>query len=102
MNLWLAIAVLAGVTYALRAIPLVALRKRITNPWLLSFLYYVPCAVLTAMTIPAIIFATANPVSGMVALVVAVLIALRGADLLVVALGAAGSVLVVEALLTLV
>lgn len=102
MNLWLAIAVLAGVTYALRAIPLVALRKRITNPWLLSFLYYVPCAVLTAMTIPAIIFATANPVSGMVALVVAVLLALRGADLLVVALGAAGSVLVVEALLTLV
>ena len=102
MNLWLAIAVLAGVTYALRAIPLVALRKRITNPWPLSFLYYVPCAVLTAMTIPAIIFATANPVSGMVALVVAVLLALRGADLLVVALGAAGSVLVVEALLTLV
>ena len=102
MNLWLAIAVLAGITYALRAIPLVALRKRITNPWLLSFLYYVPCAVLTAMTIPAIIFATANPVSGMVALVVAVLLALRGADLLVVALGAAGSVLVVEALLTLV
>ena len=102
MNLWLAIAVLAGVTYALRAIPLVALRKRITNPWLLSFLYYVPYAVLTAMTIPAIIFATANPVSGVVALVVAVLIALRGADLLVVALGAAGSVLVVEALLALV
>ena len=58
MNLWGAIAVMAAVTYLLRAVPLVALRKRITNPWLLDFLHYVPFAVLTAMTIPAIIFAT--------------------------------------------
>lgn len=102
MNLWLAIVVLAGVTYALRAIPLVALRKRITNRWLLSFLHYVPYAVLTAMTIPAIIFATAHPISGAVALTVAVLLALRRADLLVVALGAASAVLITEGLLGLV
>ena len=50
MNLWGAIAVMAVVTYLLRAVPLVALRKRITNPWLLDCLHYVPFAVLTAMT----------------------------------------------------
>lgn len=99
MNLWIALLVMAGVTYLLRAAPLVALRKRITHPWLLSFLHYVPYAVLTAMTIPAILWATDSPISGLVALVVAVVLALRGQSLLVVALGAAVAVLVTEALL---
>lgn len=99
MNLWLALAVMAGVTYLLRAAPLVALRKKITNPWLLSFLYYVPYVVLTAMTIPAIIVATDSPISGAIALLVAVGLSLRGASLLVVALGAAGAVLLSEWLL---
>lgn len=102
MNLWIALLVMAGVTYLLRAIPLVALRGTITNEWLLSFLYYVPYVVLTAMTIPAIIFATQSPISGTVALAVAVILALRGTSLVVVALGAAAAVLASEALLTLI
>ena len=102
MNLWGAIAVMAAVTYLLRAVPLVALRKRITNPWLLSFLYYVPYAVLTAMTIPAIIFATESRVSGLVALGVAVIVAVRRGSLLLVALFAAAAVLVTEALINLI
>lgn len=102
MTIWAAFVVMAGVTYLLRAVPLVALRKRITSPWLLAFLYYVPYAVLTAMTIPAIIHATSSPISGLVALVVAIFLALRGQSLLMVALGAAGAVLATEALLALV
>ncbi|MGI5951635.1 MAG: AzlD domain-containing protein [Brooklawnia sp.] len=102
MNLWIAIIVMALATYLLRAVPLVATRRRITNRWLLSFLYYVPYAVLTAMTVPAIIFATRHPLAGAIALLVAVLLALRGRSLLVVAIGAAASVLVTEALLSLV
>lgn len=101
MTLWAAIVIMALVTYLLRAVPLVAIRRRITSPWLLSFLYYVPYAVLTAMTVPAIIFATRSPISGAIALVVAVLLALRGRSLLVVAIGAAAAVLISEALLTL-
>ena len=101
MNLWLAIAVMAGVTYLLRATPLVLLRRRISNRWLLSFLHYVPYAVLTAMTVPAILTATNSVVSGAVALVVAVVVALGGRSLMVVALAAAASVLVTEALLAL-
>ena len=102
MNLWGAIAVMAAVTYLLRAVPLVALRKRINNPWLLDFLHYVPFAVLTAMTIPAIIFATESRVSGLVALGVAVIVAVRRGSLLLVALFAAAAVLVTEALINLI
>lgn len=94
-----AIVVMALVTYGLRVAPLVLVRRRITNRWLLSFLHYVPYAVLTAMTIPAILFATSTVVSGVAGLVVAVALALRGRSLLSVALGAAAAVWVVEALL---
>lgn len=102
MNLWLAIVVMALVTYLLRAVPLVGIRKRITSQWALDFLHYLPYAVLTAMTIPAIIFATNSPISGAVALLVAILVALRGRSLIVVALCAAASVLLTEALLGLI
>ena len=94
-----AILVSALVTYGLRALPLVAFRRPIENVWVTSFLHYVPYAVLTAMTIPAILFATSTVVSGVAGLVVAVALALRGRSLLSVALGAAAAVWVVEALL---
>ena len=45
---------MAGTTYLVRAIPFVAVKKKIENPFIRSFLYYIPYAVLTAMTIPAI------------------------------------------------
>lgn len=96
MNALSAVLVMAGVSYVLRAVPLIAMRRRITSPWLLSFLHYVPPTVLTAMTIPAVFTATTTPVSGVVALLTAVVLALRGRSLLVVAVGAAVSVLVTE------
>jgi len=100
-DLVLLVLVMAGATYLLRALPLVALRERIENPWLLSFLHYVPFAVLTAMTVPAILTATNAVVSGTVALLVAILVALRGRSLMTVALAAAAAVLVTEAVLAL-
>lgn len=95
-----AVVVMAVVGYALRAVPLIAMRRRITNTWVLSFLHYVPPAVLTAMTVPAVFFATDTPVSGVIALATAVILAVRGRPLMVVALGAALSVLLTEVLLT--
>ena len=53
--LW-AIMVTAAVTYMLRALPLLLLRKDIESAWLNSFLYYVPWVVLTAMVIPLCFF----------------------------------------------
>ncbi|MGB3953849.1 MAG: hypothetical protein WBL05_00960 [Brooklawnia sp.] len=54
------------------------------------------------MTIRAIVFATSSPVSGAVALLVAVVVASRGRSLIPVALCAAASVLVTEAFMGLI
>ena len=45
---------MAVVTYLIRMLPLAAFRKKIKSKFALNFLYYVPYAVLSAMTIPAI------------------------------------------------
>ena len=79
------IFVMAGVTYLIRMLPLTLIQKKITNVYFRSFLYYIPYACLTAMTFPAILYATQSPVSGMVGLVIAVLLALRKKSLIVVA-----------------
>lgn len=97
MTLWAAIAVNVGVTYLMRAIPLVFVRRRIRSPWVRAFLHYTPYAVLTAITIPAVFAATSTWVSAAAGFAVAVVLALAGRGLLTVALVAAGTVWVVEA-----
>ena len=52
------LAIMAGVTYLIRAVPFVLIRKKIQNKYIRAFLKYIPYAVLTAMTIPAIFFST--------------------------------------------
>ena len=53
-------AVMAIVTYIIRALPITLFRKEIKSKWLKSFLYYIPYAVLGAMTFPAIFFSTGS------------------------------------------
>lgn len=93
------IFVMAGVTYLIRMLPLTLIQKKITNVYFRSFLYYIPYACLTAMTFPAILYATQYPVSGMVGLVIAVLLALRKKSLIVVAGFACGGVFLAERIL---
>ena len=50
--------ILAGSTYLIRVIPFIAIKEKINNSFVRSFLYYIPYAVLTAMTIPAVFYAT--------------------------------------------
>ena len=52
--------IMAGGTYLIRALPLVIFKGKITNRFVQSFLYYVPYAVLGAMTFPSILFSTGN------------------------------------------
>ena len=52
------IAVMAITTYLIRMLPLVIFRKKINNRFIKSFLYYIPYAVLAAMTIPSSRFAS--------------------------------------------
>ena len=54
------ILVMAGVTYLIRVVPLVLFHKKIENRFVRSFLYYVPYACLTAMTIPDVFHSTSN------------------------------------------
>ena len=79
-------------------IPFVLVRKKIKSVYVLSFLYYVPYAVLGAMTFPAIFTSTGSIVSAVVGCVVAVFLAFKEKSLLTVALTACGAVLVVELL----
>ena len=101
-NIYLYIAVMAGVTYLIRVLPLTLIRKQIDNRFVQSFLYYVPYATLSAMTFPAILTSTATIFSGAAALAVAVILAYRGKSLLTVSLAASATVMVTEFLLTIV
>ena len=65
------IAIMAGVTYLIRMIPFTVFQKKIRSRFVLSFLHYVPYAVLSAMTIPAIFYATGNMVTAAVGTAVA-------------------------------
>ncbi len=93
---FLYLLVMAGSTYLIRAIPFAAVKKKIENKFIQSFLYYIPYAVLTAMTIPAIFTATGSVVSASVGLAVAVILSLIGKDLTTVALLSCVAVFLVE------
>ncbi len=79
------LAVMAGVTYLIRMLPLVLVKRKITNRYLLSFLYYMPYAVLTVMTVPAMFYATDSPISAAVGFAAAVALAYFGKSLVTVA-----------------
>ena len=96
----IALAVMALTTYLIRVLPLLFLRKPIENRFLRSFFHYVPYAVLSAMTFPAIIYATGNPLSGAAAALICVILALFRLPLPAVAAGGALSVLVTELILS--
>lgn len=93
--------IMAGTTYLIRVIPFVAVKEKIQNPFICSFLYYIPYAVLAAMTFPAVLYATDSIISGVIGLVVAVIFAYRGAGLTKVAVVACTAVYVVEQMIVL-
>lgn len=98
-DFWIYLLILAGSTYLVRAIPFAAFQKKITNRFIRSFLYYIPYAVLSAMTFPAALYATGHISSAAVGLLVGGLFALKGKGLTFVAVVSCVSALVVELLL---
>ena len=92
------IFVMAFFTYLIRMIPMAFFRKKITNQWVQSFLYYVPYAVLAAMTFPAIFSSTGSTISAWAGCITAVLLAYFNRGLLTVAVGASAVVFVVQLL----
>ncbi|MFI3327130.1 MAG: AzlD domain-containing protein [Clostridia bacterium] len=97
--IYLYIFVIALVTYLIRMLPLTLFQKKIENKFIKSFLFYIPYACLTAMTIPSIFYATANPISGICGLIVAIVSSIYSKNLVIVALLACLAVFISEQLL---
>ncbi len=87
---------MAGVTFAVRVLPLTLIQKQIKNQFFRSFLYYVPYVTLAVMTFPAIINATQSPLSGLIALIVGIVAAWFGAGLFKVSVSCCAVVLIAE------
>lgn len=88
--------VCAGITYLVRMLPLVLVKKKINNKFILSFLYYIPYAVLSVMTVPAIFFSTGSVASAVVGTFVALILAYFEKSLVTVAGFACAAVFVSE------
>ena len=91
MKVACSILVMAVVTYLIRMLTMTIFRKKIQSQFLQDFLYYIPYAVLSAMTIPAVFYATADVPSAILATIAAILLAWKGLPLIVVALAASGT-----------
>lgn len=98
-KIWIYILVMACVTYLIRILPLVLIRREIKSPLIRSFLYYVPYVTLAVMTVPAIIDATSSPIAGFAALIVGIVLAALGKSMFTVAVVCPIVVLVAEFLL---
>ena len=99
MSIYAYILTMAVTTYLISVLPLTVFRKSIKSRFVKSFLHYVPYACLTAMTFPAIVYDTTYILSGVAALIVAVVLAFRGKSLLTVALASCVTVFVTERVL---
>lgn len=91
MSVAVYIFVMAAVTYLIRMIPFTFFRKKIKSRFFRSFLHYIPYAVLSAMTIPAIFYSTGNIITAAAGTAVAVALAYFNLPLIAVALAAAGT-----------
>ena len=93
------VAVMAVVTYLLRALPFVLVKKKITNIYIRSFLEYIPYAVLAAMTFPAVFTSAGGLIPSLAGMTVALILSYRRRGLLTVAIGAVAAAAVLTALL---
>lgn len=82
------IIVMAVVTYLIRMLPITVFQKEIKSKFIKSFLFYVPYAVLGAMTFPAIFTAGGAWFPSSLGCLTALYLAYRGKGLVTVALAA--------------
>lgn len=93
--------VMFAVTYLTKAAGLLLVRRKITNRYLQSFLYYIPYSVLAVMIFPGILFSTASLWSGIAGTAVALLLSYFKRGLLVVSLASIAAVFIAEQLIAL-
>ena len=91
--------IMAGVTYLVRTIPFILIRKQLQNRFFRSFLSYIPYTVLAAMTIPAIFYATTSKIAAGMGLLTAILFSVLGRSLIFVATAACFAVFIMNMIL---
>lgn len=94
--IWVYLLIMVVTTNLIRILPVTIIRKKITNRFLKSFLYYVPYVTLAVMTFPAIMDATASPWAGLAALIAGIAAAWSGLGLFPVSLICCASVFILE------
>ena len=99
MNLVLAVVVTASVTFALRFLPMLLLKRRLKSKFLLSFFYYLPYAVISAMTVPAIFYSTGNVLTAVIGTAVACVLTLLKVSLMLVVILSVAAVFLAQLLL---
>ena len=90
---------MATVTYIIRMIPLVFFKRKITSKFVRSFFYYIPYAVLSAMTIPYVFYSTGDTLSAVIGTAVAFISAIISRSLLLVAILSVLAVILVAVLI---
>ena len=85
---FIAIILMALVTYFPRVLPLAIFRKEIKSRYIKSFLQYVPYAVLGSLTFPDIFYSTGNLITAICGTIVALFFSYKEKSLVVVATGA--------------
>ena len=88
MKALISVIVMAVVTYIPRVFPLVIFRRPINNIYIRSFLYYVPYAVLSALTFPSILWSTGSVITAAAGTLTAIFLAYLEQSLVVVAVAA--------------
>ena len=80
--------VMAVTTYLVRMIPFTLFRKKLEKPSVKAFFDYIPYTVLSAMTFPAILYATGSIISAAIGFAVSLILGFFERSLIVVAVGA--------------
>lgn len=91
---FLYLLVMAGTTYLIRTIPFLLVKGKIKSRFWKSFLYYIPYAVLAAMTLPGVMFATGSWITALAGVLIAIIISFKKDNLLLVAVVACAVVYV--------
>ena len=79
---------MAVTTYLVRMIPFTLFRKKLEKPSVKAFFDYIPYTVLSAMTFPAILYATGSVISAAIGFAIALVVGFFERSLIVVAVGA--------------
>lgn len=80
------VIIMCLVTYIPRALPITFFTRRIESKFIKSFLYYVPYAVLSSLTFPAIFYCIDNIYIALIGTGVAILLSLFNQKMYIVAL----------------